>query len=249
MGALHQGHLSLVHASKKEADITVVSIFVNPLQFNNPDDLKKYPRTITADLALLQDAGADVVFLPQYEDLYHNKSNVSVDLGPIENVFEGSFRPGHFQGVIEVLFAFFSIVNPQKVFFGLKDLQQCLVVEKLIQQHFPSIQQYNQPTDREASGLAMSSRNKRLSREGLVAASFIYETLLQLSTQSGDIQKPIQMACDELRSRNIEPEYLELVQLPEMLVLHEIDKRKRMALVFAGYIEGVRLIDNVLIPQ
>ena len=244
MGALHAGHLLLVKKAKATGMPVLVSIFVNPAQFNNPEDLAKYPRTTEADLMLLHNAGADAVFLPQAEELYPTWLNgVDLGLGGLERVFEASFRPGHFEGVVKVLHRLFSLIQPTDVFFGQKDLQQCLVVEKLIAAHFPKIKQHNIHTARDRmSGLALSSRNRRLSEEGLKRAGAI-NWALQLALQGTTVAAGLAEALQYLEKNGIEVEYLDVVSLPDMLPTTEI-KDGKTAAVFAGYLEGVRLIDN-----
>ncbi|MFN4913701.1 MAG: pantoate--beta-alanine ligase [Sphingomonadales bacterium] len=244
MGALHEGHLSLVEKAKALGRPVLVSIFVNPAQFNNAEDLQKYPRTLKQDLRLLQDAGVDAVFLPVTEDLYPTElPEVSLDLGSLENVFEGQHRPGHFAGVIKVLHRLFSALGPRDVFFGQKDLQQCLVVEKLIAGFFPDIHQHNIPTRRDPqTGLALSSRNVRLSKQGVVTAGAINWSL-QLALQGKTVDEGLTEARSYLENKGITIEYLDVVSLPDMLHTEEIVDKKT-ASVFAGYVEGVRLIDN-----
>jgi pantoate--beta-alanine ligase len=244
MGALHRGHLSLVENACAVKRPVLVSIYVNPAQFNNEQDLQKYPRTLEQDLRLLQHAGADAVCLPVTADLYPSELPlVSVDLGTLERVFEGQYRPGHFAGVVKVLHRLFSIVNPSNVFFGQKDLQQCLVVEKLIAQHFPGIQQHNLPTRRDpSSGLALSSRNMRLSEEGAKQAGAI-NWALQLALIGKTLDSGLADARDYLEKRGVLVEYLDVVSLPDMGPAKELADKKTAA-VFAGYVEGVRLIDN-----
>ena len=158
MGALHNGHLALVKQAA-EAGPVIVSIFVNPAQFNNKEDLAKYPRTLISDLQKLKVAGADAVFIPNEKDIYPPElAAVDLDLGGLGKKLEAAHRPGHFEGVIKILHRLFEVVRPGRVYFGLKDLQQCMVAEKLIKKYFPQIEQYNAATVREQSGLAMSSR-------------------------------------------------------------------------------------------
>lgn len=244
MGALHAGHLALVEKAKLLERPVLVSIFVNPAQFNNAEDLQKYPRTLAQDLQLLNNAGVDAVFLPVTSDLYPpGLEEVFVDLGALDDVFEGQHRPGHFAGVVKVLHRLFMLLKPGHVFFGQKDLQQCLVVEKLIAQHFPEIQQHNIPTLRDPqTGLALSSRNVRLSRQGAVVAGAINWSL-QLALQGKTVDEGLKEARLYLENKGIQIEYLDVVSLPEMLQTKKIIDKKT-ASVFAGYIEGVRLIDN-----
>jgi pantoate--beta-alanine ligase len=239
MGALHAGHLALVEKAKELEKPVLVSIFINPAQFNNAEDLQKYPRNLAQDLQLLNNADVDAVFLPVTSDLYPpDLADVSINLGVLDNVFEGEHRPGHFAGVVKVLHRLFSLLKPQDVFFGQKDLQQCLVVEKLITQCFPDIHQHNIPTMRDnRTGLALSSRNARLSAAGLEKAGHINQALRLIAEKSD-----YEAARLLLHNHGIGIEYLEVVSLPDMLPATDVSSRK--AVVFAGYVEGVRLIDN-----
>ena len=177
MGALHAGHLQLVLEARKLCDLVLVTIFVNPLQFNNEEDLKKYPKSLNEDLKMLQNAGVDAVFVPTNEEIYYGIDPVNLDISPLDAVFEGQHRHGHFNGVISILSQLFALIRPTDAFFGLKDLQQCLVVEKLIKAKFSHISQHNCTTLREQSGLALSSRNMRLTDGGKRKAALIYKEL------------------------------------------------------------------------
>lgn len=245
MGALHEGHLSLVEAARQIADIVAVSIFINPKQFNNHVDFDQYPKTIEQDLKLLQHAGVNVVFIPNAENLYGLEQPVVLDLGNLQSVYEGKFRPGHFYGVVDVLHQLFNCLKPNHVFLGLKDLQQCMVVNKLISTLHPGIHQHNLNTKREDSGLAMSSRNRRLSPNGKISAAEIFKVLTDLKSGYKAFSSMVGDALTRLNNAGIEVEYLDMVRLPDMNP--EISVNDKKAIVFAGYVEGVRLIDNVLI--
>lgn len=247
MGALHEGHINLVKQSKSSTDSCFVSIFINPRQFNNPEDLKLYPRTLDSDLKMLDKIGVDAVFIPETVEFYSETLQISLDLNPLDRVFEGKFRPGHFSGVVDVLHRFFSVLRPTDVFMGLKDLQQCLVVEKLIDHYFPTIVQHNCDTLREASGLAMSSRNTRLTEKGRLNASGIFAELKHIGHNLQGLSENIELAKAHLSKLGIETEYLSLITLPDMEILEKDVQAKRKALVFAGYLEGVRLIDNLVL--
>ena len=177
MGFLHHGHLSLINASKKKADLTLVSIFVNPTQFNNPADLENYPVNLKEDLITLEKQEVDLVFCPDYKTLYTNEKPVEVSLGKLDSVLEARKRKGHFQGVVRVLNIFFKLINPNYAFFGEKDYQQYLIIAELARVYFPQIEIIMCPTQREQVGLAMSSRNSRLSTKDFEKANEIYRVL------------------------------------------------------------------------
>lgn len=247
MGALHNGHLGLVNKSISLCNHTVVTIFVNPRQFNNPEDLKKYPKTISEDLKKLASIGTEIVFIPNKEEIYQGPEAPDVSISPLDSVFEGEYRPGHYKGVVQVLYHIFNITKPNYAFFGLKDLQQCLVIEKLIKKLFPHLAQHNEPTQRETSGLAMSSRNQRLSEQGKKMAASIYTELSFLSNHQADFNSSAQKSMEKLKAKGIETEYLNLINLPNMEKTNTYDLTEQQAIVFSGFLEGVRLIDNVLL--
>jgi pantoate--beta-alanine ligase len=261
MGALHQGHLSLIEAAQKNGYQTVVSIFVNPLQFNNTSDLEKYPRHLHNDLALLAGVGVDAVWTPNIDTIYPaDFTEIALDLGILNQIFEGLHRPGHFNGVVQVLNQLFSVIQPKAVFFGQKDLQQCLVVEKLLAEYFPEIKYFRVATLRAPSGLALSSRNERLSSKGKELAAEIYSSMLRISKSLENCEEVQDQECARLKQFGFEIEYLEWVSLPNMekAKLHDLNAMEGnaannaitadTAVVFAGSLEGVRLIDNLLIP-
>lgn len=181
MGALHEGHLSLVKKAIAENDIAIVSIFVNPIQFNNPEDLAKYPREIGKDLALLKKEGVHAVFTPSDKEMYPETASDVYDLGTLSTVMEGKFRPGHFNGVALVVHKFFQIIQPQKAYFGEKDYQQLLIIKALVRNYNIPVEIVGCPINREANGLARSSRNSRLSPEMKEAAPFIHQQLVKAS--------------------------------------------------------------------
>lgn len=244
MGALHQGHISLIQKAREQGHKTLVSIFVNPTQFNNSEDLKRYPRTVYEDLMKLSQAQVDAVFLPTVTEVYPAQNEVQpVNLGSEAQGLEGYFRPGHFEGVVMVLRRLFSMVKPGCVFFGQKDLQQCMVVKRLIKEEFPHIQFNMIDTMREADGLAMSSRNALLSSNEREVASKIYETLRMLA--SSDLSKnDIEIKIQELAKTGIQTEYLYYVTIPELEVVST--RHEAGAVVYAGYLGKVRLIDNLV---
>jgi pantoate--beta-alanine ligase len=195
---------------------------------------------------LLHHAGADFVFIPETQDFYANTAAVELDIHPLDSVFEGKFRPGHFKGVVDVLHRFFSIVRPTDVFMGLKDLQQCLVVEKLIHEYYADMKQHNCETRREPSGLAMSSRNVRLSDQGRLKANGIYAELQYLREHKMQFDTFVNTSLRNLRTLGFETEYLSMVSLPNLKKVTDPESEKA-AIIFAGHLEGVRLIDNLLV--
>jgi pantoate--beta-alanine ligase len=247
MGALHDGHLSLVEEAKKSCKNVIVSIFVNPLQFNNPEDLKKYPRTIQNDLDLLKNAGVNAVFIPNYESIYppNQEFNIQLSNNSVESVFEGQFRPNHFNGVIQVLNRFFSLVQPNEVYFGQKDLQQCMVVKILIDEYFKQIKFNIVLTKREKLGLAMSSRNMRLTNDERNIANQIYQSLLALKNKEDYSQLACEIEIERLNGFGLKTEYLNYVNMPNMEIASI--KNENQAIVYAGFLGNIRLIDNLLL--
>lgn len=248
MGALHEGHLDLVRRARRECDKVVVSIFVNPLQFNNASDLALYPRTPEADELLLQGTGADLLFSPDPTGFYSGTTFTELDFGPVSSGLEGAMRPGHFSGVGIVVARLFHLVQPDRAYFGAKDLQQVAVVKALVRDlEFP-VEIVRCETRREENGLAMSSRNTRLSAEGRSLASRLYQTL-QLMKEAPDSQSGKARAHAYLADFDgIKPEYMEYVDATTMEVLNgPIPRDKEVAVCLAAWIEGVRLIDNLIL--
>lgn len=250
MGALHQGHLSLIQKSIEENPLTVVSIFVNPTQFNDPADLEKYPRNHEKDLAVLnQLEGKPFVFLPEVSDIYTNGA-VSEDFnfGPIETVMEGKFRNGHFNGVGTVLTKLFDIVTPTRAYFGEKDFQQLAIVKKLTSLKNLPVQIVGCPIVREKNGLAMSSRNSILSQKDREEAAFIYQILKEIQEKFhthtlGQLKEIV--AEQFLQNPNLELEYFEIADEDTLQTATEKNKTIRYRAFIAARIKGVRLIDNI----
>lgn len=253
MGALHQGHLALVERSKRENDLTVCSIFVNPIQFNKPEDLAKYPRTEEQDSLMLREVGCDVLFMPSVDEFYPSQVLTSINFGTIEQSMEGAFRPGHFSGVGVVLCKFFNLVKPQKAYFGQKDFQQCAVVRQLIVELDFDIELVICPTLREASGLAMSSRNKRLKPTQLENASKLYralQTLAQVFRDGLPLKASISTIKNTLEQDGIfEVEYIEFVDTHTLAPVGIKHDPARVVVCIAALIDGVRLIDNLLVEH
>tara|TARA_R110001592_G_scaffold2956_2_gene16560 strand:- start:3054 stop:3815 length:762 start_codon:yes stop_codon:yes gene_type:complete len=251
MGALHQGHISLVEKAKEKSDVVAVSIFVNPTQFNNPEDLEKYPRNIDRDLDLLSKAGCDIVFTPDVAEMYGNTHDLKINFGVLENSLEGKFRPGHFSGVGQVVSKLFNIFQPHSAFFGQKDLQQFFVIKKLIDQLSFPIDLHMVPTKRENNGLAMSSRNERLNQEERLEAGLIYKTL-QESADAILNNTPINLVIErtnELFKENqrLTLEYFEVIETDNFTGISTVSDPKKTALCIAAEIGKVRLIDNLLL--
>lgn len=253
MGALHAGHLSLVEASTAENDVTVMSIFVNPTQFNNAEDLKKYPRTLINDLELLQGSSCDIIYAPEVEDVYPHgtlsKMEI-VDLSAMNSVQEGKLRPGHFQGVVQVVDILLSTVTPDVLYLGAKDYQQCMVIQLLIQQKHPHVRLNICPTLREENGLAMSSRNTRLSASAKAQAAAIYQTMLFAQSQYAtcstlqDLDN-LMHECTQKLSQFSEPEYFYISHAQTLQPLTDLSQPA--VITVATWMEGVRLIDNMVI--
>lgn len=249
MGALHEGHISLVTKCREQNDVCIVSIFVNPTQFNNLTDLEKYPRTIEEDTKLLKEAGVDIVFVPSVQEIYPKPDNRQFDFGQLDKVMEGKFRPGHFNGVAQVVSRLFEIVKPDRAYFGEKDFQQLAIIRQMVRQLNIPVEIIPMPIKREESGLAMSSRNQRLTEEQKKEAVNIYKVLSESKALYD------QKSVEELRSwvvesiNKIEPlevEYFEIVNgvtLQQISDWKDTDYAVGCITVFCG---EVRLIDNII---
>jgi pantoate--beta-alanine ligase len=249
MGALHEGHLDLVHQAKKECDICVVSIFVNPTQFNNPEDFEKYPSTLETDLQKLEKTGVDYVYLPLVSTIYPQKPILSLNFGELEHVLEGKFRPGHFNGVGIVVAKLFHHIQPEKAYFGQKDLQQVAVIRKLvIDLSFP-IELVIVPTRREKDGLAMSSRNLRLNAQQRTQALILFQSLAKAKDKllKGEtwttVQNQIQQDFDA--NPGAELEYFELIDPYLFTRFDAFESSQKSSICVAAYLGVVRLIDNM----
>ena len=253
MGALHQGHLSLLKKSKELSDKSICSIFVNPVQFNNPTDFKKYPKTIESDILLLEENGCDILFLPSEDEIYPDKNsrNKHFELGHLETILEGKFRPGHFQGVCLVVDRLLNIVDPDTIFIGQKDFQQCKVIERLIELTKRKTNVVICPIIRESSGLAMSSRNLRLSEGERNTASELYATLTFIKNHltTDNFLSLKQTAISALEEKGLAVEYLELASENNLKLISEFTKGDERVLLIAAFLNEVRLIDNLLIKE
>ena len=250
MGALHDGHLSLIKNSLDQNHITVVSIFVNPTQFNNAEDLEKYPRTLEADVQKIRLISTQVlVYAPTVSDIYQeNTSSSSFSFDGLENQMEGKHRPGHFDGVGTIVKKLFEIVNPTHAYFGEKDFQQLQIVKKLVEKEKMKVEIIGCPIFREANGLAMSSRNERLSKSAREQSSFIYKTLQAVQA---DFEKKSLTELNEFVKNAFSEhpefslEYFEIAEESTLLPALEKDITKKYRAFIAIFIENIRLIDNI----
>ena len=252
MGALHQGHLSLLNACRQENDWVVCSVYVNPSQFNNQSDFQKYPRNLDKDVELLSSHGCDILFCPDDQVMYPSQTEVNFDVGYFDQIMEGKYRPGHFKGVAMVVAKLFNIVRPDSAYFGLKDLQQFILLKKMVSDLTFQIEMRGMPTIREEDGLAMSSRNVRLSAEDRVKATALYKALhlaankLRASKSVKKTKLDVQNFCSETDGLTLE--YFEVGHAETLkLVAQDVIENKQYALCIAAWLGGVRLIDNIII--
>ena len=250
MGALHQGHMTLVEQALQENEIVIVSIFVNPTQFNNSQDLKNYPRTLEEDLQILSSVNASIiVFAPSAEEVYGNSvDSIAYDFGGIEFEMEGKFRPGHFDGVGTVLKHLFEIVTPTNAYFGEKDFQQLQIVRKLVTIENMDITIVGCPIYRESSGLAYSSRNKRLSQQQLLESPLIYKSLNHIKTHFGtkSVVSLSQWVKAQFDGNSIlDLEYFVIADIDTLKPATEIKENKKYRAFIAAFAGEVRLIDNI----
>ena len=248
MGALHQGHLSLYKAAKKENDEVISSIFVNPTQFNNPDDFQKYPKTLEKDLELLEKAGVDAVYVPNVEEMYPDGLNSKkYDFDGLENEMEGKYRPGHFDGVGTIVEELFRQVQPHNAYFGEKDYQQLAIIKKMVEKTKLPVKIHGVPTLREEDGLAMSSRNVRLTETQRKEATIIYETLTKVKEwfKVISLEEIKQKVTDIFRNSNFELEYFVIADEETLKEANAIDEDKEYRAFIVAYADTVRLIDNM----
>ena len=251
MGALHQGHISLIKKSNKTCNITVCSIYINPTQFNNTDDFLKYPKTIKDDIKVLQESGCDILYCPENTDLYKpNEKANKYRFNGIELHLEGEHRPGHFDGVATIVEKLLNIIKPQKIFFGEKDLQQLMIIKILVKQKNILTEVVGCPTIREENGLAKSSRNQHLSKIDREHCGVIYKQLTDFKHlfYKMDLSELKKQISTNITSRNkIKIEYLELVNLDTFEPDETHRKKVKYAVCIAVFISGVRLIDNIIL--
>jgi pantoate--beta-alanine ligase len=255
MGALHQGHLSLLKAASNHNDLTVCSVFVNPTQFNDLTDFEKYPVTIEKDIQMLEEQDCDVVFLPSVKEIYPSgiDNPRHYDIGYLEKILEGAHRPGHFHGVCMVVEKLLSIVQPNDVYLGQKDFQQVLVIKKLVEIMGLTERMtiHTCPILREPGGLAMSSRNKRLDPTQLITAQAIYQALLHLHRDigKGTLAEIKKNALKELKEKGFKVDYVEIADEKTLKPINEWDARKNAVGLVAAQLGQVRLIDNMLLGR
>jgi pantoate--beta-alanine ligase len=251
MGALHQGHISLIEESKKTNDCTVCSIFVNPAQFNNAADFQKYPITIEKDIDMLEKSGCNALFLPSVDEIYPNglENSLHYDLGFVETVLDGKYRPGHFQGVCKVVHRLLDIVQPTTMYLGQKDYQQCMVIKKLTELINCPTQLVFCPTLRETDGLAMSSRNMRLNVDERKKAVRISEVLLFIkqNIKQGYLQDLKEKCVSYLTQEGYKVDYVEIANANNLELLDNWDGETKLVALVAAFLHEVRLIDNMLI--
>lgn len=251
MGALHEGHLQLIRASKSSCDLTIVSIFVNPTQFNNPADFDTYPNTLEVDLEKLRQENVDVVYTPSIKEIYPESPELRFSFGILETNLEGAFRPGHFNGVGLVVSKLLNIIRPHVAFFGQKDLQQVAIIGRLVKDLSFPVDIVTVPTMREADGLAMSSRNLRLSLLHREASLILFNSLNKAKKEliAGKAWFAVQqeIVCDFEKSQLAELEYFELIDPASFEVLADFRPSLSSSICVAAYLGEIRLIDNISI--
>ncbi|MBS1680993.1 MAG: pantoate--beta-alanine ligase [Bacteroidetes bacterium] len=251
MGALHAGHISLIKASRHENKFTACSIFVNPAQFNNANDLEKYPRTLDQDLEMLNKAGCDVVFVPEAMEMYETEPLIKFDFGELDKVLEGKFRPGHFSGVALVVSKLFHLIKPTVAYFGQKDFQQFKIIERLVNELKFDLKLKAMPILREADGLAMSSRNSRLNSKQRTDAVVFYRALtearklLKAGESISSAKETVAKICERVES--VKLEYFELAECNNLKAVENVTDNT--VLLIAGFVGETRLIDNLLMTE
>ncbi len=252
MGALHQGHLSLIDASKQQTDFTMASIFVNPEQFNDKHDYEKYPRVIDDDLQKLENTGCDGVFIPSYDEIYSGEELTGYGLENLESIMEGAYRPGHFQGVAMVVDRLFNIIQPSVAYFGEKDFQQLQVIKHIVNTLNHDVKIVACPIIRENDGLAMSSRNLHLSKEQRKVAPEIYKALIKAEQNADKLTIP-ELKNLVVNQVNQNPllhvEYFEIVNEDNMQIMQQWKEGKNMRGCIAVVTGDIRLIDNIKISS
>jgi pantoate--beta-alanine ligase len=251
MGALHNGHLALITASKSQNLVTVCTIYINPTQFNNPVDLQKYPQNFDKDVEMLEKVACDVVFCPSNDEMYEKRSQLEFDFGDLGKVMEGKFRPGHFSGVALIVSKLFNIVTPDNAYFGQKDWQQYAIIQQVVDELKFDINLHCIPTLREADGLAMSSRNLRLNDRQRLQATIFYQALLDAKdklAKGEEIKQVKELVTKKIEeSGDVTLEYFEVAESKNLNVLEFVNGAEKPILCIAGYVGEVRLIDNMFL--
>lgn len=251
MGALHQGHISLIKTALENASCSIASIFVNPTQFNNPEDLTKYPRTLKEDSEMLEKAGCKYLFAPSVEEIYPNGTSqkVQIDLKGMDEIMEGKFRPGHFEGMLQVVKRLLDIVDPDILIMGQKDYQQFSIVNQMIMQLNMPIKLIVAPTMRESDGLAMSSRNRRLTTDMRCNSTVLYKALqyAESNVQADNIAE-LEKTCKRLiEAQDLKPEYFEIVDATDLSQIRKYKDDRKIVACVAAWAGEVRLIDNLIL--
>ncbi len=253
MGALHQGHLSLIRRSADENECTVCSIYVNPTQFNDTSDLAKYPRTAANDISLLTSGGNDVLFMPPDSEVYPAGLDTKIELsfGSLAKVMEGAHRPGHFEGMAQVVKRLLDIVGPDRLYMGQKDFQQLSIVRNMLDQLGMDIELVMCPIIRESDGLAMSSRNVRLTPDNRSRATLLYQTLSSIlqSAETQSLEEISQRAMQTLSIPDFRPEYFEIVDGRSLQTLKQLEDTDFAVACTAVWVGDVRLIDNMILKS
>ncbi|MEZ3523500.1 pantoate--beta-alanine ligase [uncultured Muribaculum sp.] len=249
MGALHDGHVSLMEKARGDNDVVVVSVFVNPTQFNNPDDLRTYPRTEEADCARMRDAGVDIAFIPSVEEIYPEPDNRVFDLGKVAEVMEGTMRPGHFNGVAQIVSKLFRMVEPTRAYFGEKDFQQIAVIRRMVEiEGFKNLEIVDCPIKREADGLALSSRNVRLTPHQREIAPNIHRIMVESLDKARDcsVEEVKRSVIDAVNAYpEMDVEYYEIVNAADMQPITDWSQATQAVGCITVYLGDVRLIDNI----
>ena len=254
MGALHKGHISLVEQAKSENELSVCSIYVNPTQFNEASDLQHYPRTLSADLKKLAETGCDVVFIPDDQEIYPEGmgKKLALDLSDVMSPMEGVFRPGHFEGMVQVVHRFLEIVQPDRLYMGQKDYQQFIIVQTMVERLKMGVDVIPCPIVREPDGLAMSSRNLRLTPESREKAVIIHNTLRSVQDKVdtySDLEEVQEWAIQKLSIDGFRPEYFEIVNARTLKSVKKLNEAKEVIACTAIWAGDIRLIDNTFLKK
>ena len=252
MGALHKGHISLIGKARAEDGLVVCSIFINPTQFTDKEDFEKYPVSIEQDMELLLGAECDILFLPTVAEMYPQGTEEpnKYDLGYLDEVLEAAYRPGHFKGVAQIVSKLIDAVQPDNLFMGQKDYQQCMVIKKMLEiDGRNDVEMVMCPTQREDDGLAMSSRNRRLTEPQRALAGIIYQCLVSIQTKkdSADFSVVKKECIELLKHKGFEPDYVELADANDLTLLDNYTPGKKMIALIAAKLGNIRLIDNMLL--